>query len=68
MYTYKKWLKYCLELHFIHLHTTPVKITLLKSASIWATFTTQLILRLKLSVMKRVVQQDTIIGITVWEE
>lgn len=42
----------------------------LKSLSIWAIFTTQLILRLKLRVMKKMIKRvptsDTLI--TVWEE
>jgi len=62
-------LKYALEADYIHFQCLRVKLSPLKTLSNWAIFTTQLILRLKLSVMKRVVQpQETIIAITVWEE
>ena len=47
-----------------------VKITPLKTLSIWAIFTTQLILRLKLSIMKKVYRAmpGELIEITAWEE
>jgi len=54
------------EVGFIRFYTKSLNIPLLKTLCNWATFTTQLILRLKTSVMKRAWTND--IQITVWED
>jgi len=52
--------------HFIHFKVCHSNILPLKTPFIWAIFTTQLILRLKTSVMKRAWTNE--IEITVWED
>jgi len=54
--------------NFIEFYNIKARISPLKTLHYWATFTSQLILRLKTSVMKRVVQPNDAIAITVWEE
>jgi hypothetical protein len=59
-----------LELHSVHFQKLSVVFTPLKTLFFWAIFTTQLILRLKLRVMKKAINRvptaDTLV--TVWEE
>jgi len=67
--SYKYLLKYpkaSLEEHFSQFRYPFYNISPLKTPFIWAIFTTQLILRLKTSVMKRAWNNDEMI--TVWEE
>ena len=67
MNTILNLVKPLLVLHFIHIQVFCSKIPHLKTDFIWAIFTTQLILRLKTSVMKRMNDNNNI-EITVWEE
>jgi len=65
-----KYLKHSLEEHYSQFKYQLHNNSPLKTPFIWAIFTSQLILRLKTSVMKKTVKRawENDILITVWEE